>query len=59
MVNDKSYLFEHTLSLSHLKGKVVRIQLEAINEIGNTKSLGYLSVLISDIPPQPAIVTVD
>ena len=58
-VNNKPYLFEHTLSLAALKGKTVRIQLEASNELGSTLSPAYLSVLVSGVPPKPAPVTVD
>ncbi len=50
-------LFEHTVTLSSLKGKEVRFKLQVTNQIGTTTSTAFLTALVAGLPAQPSAVT--
>ena len=47
-------LFEYTVTLAGLTGKLVRFQLQVTNEMGTTTSTGYLAALVAGLPGTPA-----
>ena len=47
-------LFEYTVTLAGLTGKLVRFQLQVTNEMGTTTSIGYLAALVAGLPGTPA-----
>jgi hypothetical protein len=57
--NDKPNLYEYSVDLTGFKGKRVRFRLQVTNQIGDSSSTSFITVLVAGLPVIPGPITIN
>lgn len=59
LFDDKPNLYEHEVDLTGFKGKKVRFRLQVSNQIGDSKSTSFVTILVAGLPVIDGSITIN